>query len=158
MNVSRLFGGAPHLIRRRPDAIAYLLGGRANPDLSGEVRFYSTPVGVVVFAEAKGLPRGESRFFGFHIHEGGECGGTPEFSNTGGHYDTDGSPHPRHKGDMPPLLSAGGRALSVFLTDAFSVDEILERAVIIHSHPDDFTTQPSGGAGSRIACGKIVRA
>jgi Cu-Zn family superoxide dismutase len=29
--------------------------------------------------------------------------------------------------------------------------------VIIHDSPDDFTTQPSGNAGNKIACGVISR-
>jgi len=27
--------------------------------------------------------------------------------------------------------------------------------VIIHDNPDDFTTQPSGNSGTKIACGVI---
>jgi Cu-Zn family superoxide dismutase len=35
------------------------------------------------------------------------------------------------------------------------VDEVIGRGVIIHGSPDDFTTQPSGNAGEKIACGVI---
>ena len=33
--------------------------------------------------------------------------------------------------------------------------DILNKAVIIHADADDFTSQPSGAAGSRVACGVI---
>ena len=42
------------------------------------------------------------------------------------------------------------------LTDRFTVREIIGKVVIIHSQADDFKTQPSGNAGSKIACGKIL--
>ena len=35
------------------------------------------------------------------------------------------------------------------------MDEIYGKTVIIHAKPDDFTTQPSGNAGEKIACGVI---
>ena len=34
---------------------------------------------------------------------------------------------------------------------------ILTKAVIVHGGKDDFTTQPTGNAGSRIGCGVITR-
>lgn len=36
--------------------------------------------------------------------------------------------------------------------------EVKERTVVIHSGPDDFTSQPSGNAGQKIACGIIRKA
>ena len=66
--------------------------------------------------------------------------------------------HPYHAGDLPPLFGSGGVAVSVFLTDRFHLEDIIGKTVIIHSSPDDFTTQPSGNAGAKIACGEIKRA
>ena len=34
-------------------------------------------------------------------------------------------------------------------------EDIIGKVVIIHDMPDDFTTQPSGNSGNKIACGKI---
>lgn len=45
----------------------------------------------------------------------------------------------------------------VFLTDNFRVRDIIGKTVVIHSKADDFTSQPSGDSGSKIACGEIVR-
>ena len=58
---------------------------------------------------------------------------------------------------MPPLFGNSGRAWLAFLTDRITVDEIIGKTVVIHSAPDDFTTQPSGNSGSKIACGAIER-
>ena len=42
------------------------------------------------------------------------------------------------------------------LINKFTVNEIIGRTVIIHSQPDDFTTQPSGNSGKKIACGEHI--
>lgn len=151
----------PTLLRRRPQAVARLAGGEDYPGLTGIVRFYQTAAGVVVWAEVTGLPAASSpcggRIFGFHIHAGDSCAGTSAepFSAALGHYDPGACPHPYHAGDLPPLFGSGGAALSLFLTDRFSVSEVIGKTVILHDHLDDLTTQPSGGSGKRIACGVI---
>ncbi|MBR1884477.1 MAG: superoxide dismutase family protein, partial [Clostridia bacterium] len=43
------------------------------------------------------------------------------------------------------------------LVDKFKINDIIGKTVIIHDGTDDFKTQPSGNAGSKIACGEIVR-
>lgn len=56
---------------------------------------------------------------------------------------------------MPPLFGNNGYAFSIFLTNRFCVCEIIGRTVIIHLHPDDFHSQPSGALETKIACGLI---
>lgn len=56
---------------------------------------------------------------------------------------------------MPPLFGSSGYAYLAFFTNRFTVPEILGRTVVIHDIPDDFTTQPAGNAGMKIACGVI---
>lgn len=151
------------VLRSRPQAEAGIAGSKDYPDLSGTVRFYGTCRGVIVLAEVSGLPQSDrpcqERIFGFHIHTGAACGGNMDdpFSDAMTHYDPDGCEHPYHAGDLPPLFGNHGFALSLFLTERFSVEEIIGRTVIIHDHPDDFTTQPSGNSGTKIACGVIRR-
>ena len=151
------------VLRRKADAAAIVRGSRDYPDIQGRVLFYQTRCGVVVRADIMGLPRGDGsrdgRIFAFHIHSGCECSGNSAdpFANADGHYDPDGCPHPYHAGDMPPLFGAGGRAFLTFLTDRFTVSEIIGKTVIIHDSPDDFTSQPAGNAGTKIACGVISR-
>ena len=39
--------------------------------------------------------------------------------------------------------------------DKFKPQDIVNRTLVIHEHPDDFHTQPSGYSGGKIACGEI---
>ncbi len=140
-----------------PDAKAKIKGGNEAPKLQGSVRFYEFPSFVFVEVNIGGLPRSDTGFFGFHIHEGDSCGGE-NFADTGSHYNPKVRPHPTHAGDMPPLLLCNGGAYMSFKTDRFRIKDIIGKTIVIHSSPDDFTTQPSGNAGTKIACGIIKRA
>lgn len=141
----------------RPDAVARLRGGEEASRIWGEVKFYQTRSGVLVIADVSGLPEGDGEgFFALHIHEGDSCGGEG-FAATGGHYNPTGALHPRHAGDLPPLLSCGGRAYLAVRTDRFRVQDVVGRTAVIHSGADDFRTQPAGNAGTKIACGTIQR-
>lgn len=139
-------------------AVAILRGAAVYPDISGIVRIFETTEGVIVVANVKGLPAQADcgGVFGFHIHEGSSCGGD-EFAETLGHYNPTNCPHPYHAGDLPPLFSNGGAAWMAVWTDRFTLQEIIGRTVVIHLHPDDFVTQPSGNSGLKIACGVIRR-
>lgn len=143
--------------KKSPDAVARIRGGLEAPRLSGCVRFYQENGCVFVAAEIFGLPgESETGIFGFHIHQGGNCSGT-DFSGTGSHYNPVDQVHPKHAGDLPPLIRCRGNAYLSFRTDRFSVEEIVGKTVVIHSDPDDFHTQPAGNAGMKIACGVIRR-
>lgn len=143
--------------RKRPDAVAKIQGGVEASRLSGCVQFFQENGCVLIVARVSGLPRGsEAGFFGFHIHQGESCSG-PDFSATGSHYNPVDQVHPKHTGDLPPLLSCHGNAYLSVKTDRFTVNEIVGRTVVIHSDPDDFRSQPAGNAGKKIACGVIRR-
>lgn len=155
------------LTKNQADAYAIVIGNMQNPGLHGVVNFYDTPFeGVLVECEVWGLPDNNSdmspnadksldigNFYGMHIHENGNC--SLPFDKTGDHYNPNGMLHPNHAGDMPPLLGNSGYAYSVFYTNRFRINSIVNRSVIIHRMPDDFTTQPSGNSGTKIACGII---
>lgn len=151
-----------YLFNREANATAAITGSEKYPDIKGRVWFYQMKNGVIVCTEVNGLPKGnppcDYPVFAFHIHGGTECSGdeTDAFKNAGMHYNPKNCPHPYHAGDLPPLFGADGRALSVFLTNRFTASEIIGKAIIIHSKPDDFTTQPSGNSGEKIACGIII--
>lgn len=138
----------------KPQATAIIRGKNTASSIIGTVEFYQKPKCVLVVADIKGLPPTDMGFFGFHIHEGTDCGGSG-FSNSKSHYNPATTPHPKHAGDLPPLMLCGNHAYSSVLTDRFSVSDIIGRTVIIHNMPDDFTSQPSGNAGQKIACGII---
>lgn len=151
------------VLRRRPQAVAHIKGIPEYHHISGTVRLYQTPSGVIVSAEIAGLPHSDapcrSTVFGFHIHSGSDCTGdmSDPLSSAMSHYDPDACDHPYHAGDLPPLFGNGGCALTAFLTDRFLVGDVIGKVIIIHDRPDDFTTQPSGNSGKKIACGIICR-
>ena len=148
---------------QRPQAAAVIKGGNGYKDINGEVLFYQKKSGVLVVSQIFGLPRGEEKcdspIFAFHIHSGESCTGNEEdnFADSKGHFNPDDCPHPFHAGDMPPIFGCNGYAFSAFFTDRFNVSEIIGKTLIIHSHADDFTSQPSGNPGTKIACGVIIR-
>jgi Cu-Zn family superoxide dismutase len=107
-------------------------------------------------------------FHGFHVHAVGEC--VAPFTSAGGHFNPGGASHPHHAADMPVLLvNADGTAEARFVSDRFTVDQIVGRAVIIHAKPDNYANIPTdrydpdpdamtlatGDAGARQACGLI---
>lgn len=147
-----------------PDAIALIQGSASTSSIRGEVLFYQLLSGVYIKAYIVGIPETNSngeqmRFHGFHIHERGNCSmGTPSdpFPSTGDHYNPENQLHPFHAGDLPPILSANGVGILSVFTNAFNVRDILSRSIILHDSPDDFTTQPSGNSGKKIACGVII--
>lgn len=145
-------------IDNRPRAYAQIHGNADYPDIQGVVYFYEVPNGgVLVEAEIFGLPGSGNldipAFYGFHIHQKGDC--SSRFQNAGGHYNPMNHLHPHHVGDMPPLISTNGYTWISFYDDTLKLYEIVGRAVIIHRNADDFTTQPSGNSGEMIGCGVI---
>lgn len=141
----------------QPMAIAAIKGSESYPDIHGRIVFYPQQNGTLVSADISGLPETEDGFFGFHIHEGESCGGA-EFEETGGHWNPSGDEHPRHAGDLPPLMRNGSKARMTVETGRFTVKEVLGKTVAIHGMPDDFRSQPAGDSGEKIACGVIRKA
>ena len=100
-----------------------------------------------------------SSFHGFHIHEVGDCtvgNESDPFTDAKSHYNPTKVDHPMHAGDLPPILSADGIGVLSTFTNRFTVNDVIGKSFILHSGYDDFTTQPSGNSGSRLACGVIV--
>ena len=149
------------LLLHKPSTCAVIKGSEKYPNISGIVRFYQLRNGVLVATEINGLPYSDSicknQIYGLHIHSGNKCDGdmTDPFSEAMTHYNPNNCLHPFHAGDLPPLFGSRGYAFSVFLSDQFSLSEVLGKTVIIHGNPDDFTTQPSGNAGEKLACGVV---
>jgi Cu-Zn family superoxide dismutase len=130
-------------------------------DVYGRVAFTPYKGGVLIVAEVHNLTPGQH---GFHIHEFGDCS-APDGSSAGGHYNPYNKPHAgpddpdRHMGDMGNLVAdVDGNATYERLDDLIELsgpNSIIGRAVIVHSGRDDLVTQPTGDAGSRVACGVI---
>lgn len=156
------YDGLFALLRQPPEAQAILKGSPGYKGINGMVFFYQASGGVLLVTQVQGLPQTPgpcpTDIFAFHIHSGCSCTGTAQdpFANTGGHYNPKNCPHPAHAGDLPPLFGCRGYAFLAFFTDRFTVSEVIGKTVVIHRKPDDFTTQPSGNAGEKIACGEIT--
>ena len=123
--------------------------------------------GVHITVSAIGLPPG---IRGFHVHEVGDCDPGDGFESAADHFNpTDAahgwdSPDGPHAGDLPNLhVHEDGTVAVEFFHPLLSLEEGDEAsliggngtAVVVHEHADDYSTQPSGDAGSRIACGVI---
>lgn len=144
------------------DAIAEIRGGNGYPDISGTATFMQTESGVFITINVSNLPKEsvcDGGWFALHIHEGESCTGSSDdqFSNAKTHYNASNCPHPYHAGDLPPLLGNNGFAYMSVLTNRFTVNDIINTVIVIHERKDDFTTQPSGNAGTKIACGRIIK-
>lgn len=133
----------------------------ADDRIVGEALLHDTPHGTLIRARFLDLSPGTHAF---HIHAVGEC--EPPFTSAGGHYNPDGkahgimSPEGLHAGDMPNIhVPASGQLDIEVLNTRVGVEELLEQdegtALVIHEGPDDYATDPAGGAGPRIACGVI---
>lgn len=152
LNFMKLF------VDNRPRAFAEILGNENYPNLQGFVYFYeASNEGILIEAEIFGLPETGSLdipdFYGFHLHETGDC--SDGFTKAGGHYNPNGQLHPHHAGDMPSLRSSDGYAWLAFYDSRLKLYDIIGKSVIIHKDEDDFTSQPSGNSGEMIACGVI---
>lgn len=148
------------ILQDTPDAFASISGGKVYPDIMGIANFYRTrwDTGLMIEVELANLPNSASyapRFLGMHIHENGDC--TNHFQNTGMHYNPTSAAHPYHLGDLPSVLNSDGYAYIAFYDSFLSLRDIIGRSIIIHENRDDFTSQPTGDSGNKIACGVIHR-
>ncbi len=133
----------------------------AGNEVSGTVTFTKTDNGIHVVADLHGLTEGKH---GFHVHELGDCT-APDGTSTGGHFNPDGVNHSghdsetRHVGDLGNITAGADGNASLDLMDnlmTFSGEHsIIGRGVVVHAGVDDLTSQPSGNAGPRVACGVI---
>ncbi len=103
---------------------------------------------------------------GIHVHETGECS-APDFKSAGGHFNPQGADHacppttPRHAGDFGNVdVSQDGSGHLDETSDLVTVTpgntSVVGKAMILHAGKDDCTSQPSGDAGPRLACGVIT--
>lgn len=129
----------------------------------GTVSFEATPNGTLLAIQLDGVPQG---VHAFHVHAVGEC--EPPFKSAGGHFNPDGKLHGLraeggpHKGDFPNIhVPESGKLEIEYFNPSLALDSALfdedGAAVVIHIGPDDYSTDPAGAAGPRIACGVITR-
>jgi superoxide dismutase, Cu-Zn family len=154
--------GAAACATMRPTAVATLAPTSGNT-AAGTVRFTQLSDGAVeVTVNLTGVPPG---VHGFHVHDKGDCGDNGNAA--GGHFNPLGTPHSgpdaaaKHAGDFGNVTAdASGNVTTRFTTRSVTVEpgatSAVGHAVILHANPDDLTTQPTGNAGGRIACGVVT--
>jgi Cu-Zn family superoxide dismutase len=129
----------------------------------GEVRAVQTTLGVLLTADFTALPPGTHAM---HLHGTGRC--EAPFESAGPHFNPTGRSHGfrnaggQHAGDLPNIYVPEGGALRV---DVLAHGARLQGAgglldedgasIVVHAFPDDYITEPAGGAGARIACGVL---
>ena len=132
--------------------------------VSGTLTLMPMGDGVHITGEVGGLKPGDVR--GFHIHEKGDCSAA-DASSAGGHFNPGAQAHGRsghgahHAGDTDNIV-ADARGVARINAHVRGVtlgggaaNDIAGRAVIVHAATDDYTSQPTGNAGARVACGVI---
>lgn len=157
-----LVAGACASMSSGPSATA-TLAPTSGSTASGTVKLTQLADGSVqVKADLAGVPAG---VHGFHIHEKGDCGDNGNAA--GGHYNPMSTAHgapdatPHHAGDFGNVTAnAAGEVHTTFTTRSVTVESgattAVGHAIILHANPDDLTTQPTGNAGGRIACGVVT--
>ncbi len=133
----------------------------------GTATFRDAAGGVVVNVEVNAMSPG---LHAVHVHAVGKCEG-PAFTSAGGHFNPAQrkhglkSPDGPHAGDLPNMYVAkDGSGRFEALTDNItlrtgapsSVFDSDGSALVIHAGVDDYTTDPTGNAGDRAACGVIA--
>ena len=134
----------------------------AGNQASGTVWFVQQGPDVLVRGRVSGLKPNQEH--GFHVHEKGDCS-APDATSAGAHLNPDGKPHgpqtgPHHAGDMPALKADASGTAEFRATVQGSVlngapGDFAGKGLVVHAAPDDYTTQPTGNSGARIACGVI---
>lgn len=132
--------------------------------VSGTLRIVPNGNGVHITGEIGGLQPGSTH--AIHIHEIGDCSAA-DASSAGGHFNPTNAPHgragagPHHAGDMDNIVADADGVAKIDIQDndvslrRGAPNDITGRAVIVHAGADDYTSQPSGNAGARVACGVI---
>ena len=136
----------------------------------------SKAVGKLIFKEVDGVVSLEAKFQGLtpgmhaiHIHKKADCSSI-DGKSAGGHWNPTFKNHGKwgdeggyHKGDIGNFeVDESGYGKRIMETNEWCIGceddtkNILGKAIIVHQGTDDFISQPSGDAGTRIICGGII--
>lgn len=146
-----------------PTAVAQM-EAKSGSSVSGTITFTSVEDGVHLMVDLQGVPPGKHAI---HLHEFGDCS-APDGTSAGGHWNPTSEAHGHinetdefHFGDIGNLDVGEDSTVTYETTiEIWNIGEdesanIVGKSVIVHAGEDDFTSQPTGNAGGRIACGVI---
>ncbi len=147
-------------------ASAVLSGTNPDTTVTGTVRFEEANGKIKMMMDVT-VPKKANSSVAVHIHEHGSCGDMGKEAH--GHWNPTNVNHGKwgsgsfHAGDIGNVaLDGEGKGTMELETDLWSIGgdsnkNILDKAIIVHGGVDDFKTQPTGNAGSRIGCGVITK-
>ncbi|MBK0370034.1 superoxide dismutase family protein [Flavobacterium agrisoli] len=141
-----------------------------------EPKSNSTVTGTATFVEKEGKVTFEAKIAGLkpgvhaiHIHEKSDCSAA-DGSSAGGHWNPTFQKHGKwgsdsyHKGDIGNFTAdKDGKGTVTLTTDEWCIGcgddkkDILGKGLIVHQEADDYTSQPAGNAGARVACSAIIK-
>ena len=147
--------------------ITVKLEPKNDSNVTGNVVFIEDDGVVTMTATLNGLTEGPHAI---HIHAKGDCS-SPDGKSAGGHWNPTNQPHGKwgsaegyHRGDIGNVeANADGMGTITLKTDEWCIGcgdpnkDIIGKGIIVHQGADDFTSQPSGNAGARVACGAIMQ-
>lgn len=145
------------------DRVQVVLTAKTGSSVFGILDVAAVAEGVSITGTVRGFSP-QTRH-GMAVYEKGDCS-APDASSAGEHLNPAGVEHgdparaPHHVGDLPNIdADANGVAVVNLVVKGVRLDDsatgLLNRALIVRARADDFRTQPSGGAGPRVACGVI---
>jgi Cu-Zn family superoxide dismutase len=146
-------------------AKATISGTYADTVLNGTADFETMPDGKIKMTLDITVAAKANKTVAVHLHEHGDCGDNGKASH--GHWNPTNAQHGKwesnsfHLGDIGNVkLDANGKGSITVTTGLWTLGgkpgtNILNKAMIVHGGTDDYTTQPTGDAGSRIGCGLI---
>lgn len=150
--------------------VAQATMGDASGAIRGTATFRQMPNGVLIDLDFAGLP--PNAVMAIHVHEKGMCDAATGFKGAGGHFNPHkaehgyGATHGIHAGDMPnQFVASDGRLRSQIINTGISLGQgtasVFDTdgsALVLHTKPDDYKSQPTGDAGDRALCGVIEKA
>ncbi|WP_026897591.1 superoxide dismutase family protein [Daejeonella oryzae] len=147
-------------------AEAVITATKADYPASGIAKFEQEKDGKVEMKLELTVPGKANQSVAVHFHEHGMCGN--EGNDAHGHWNPTNKQHGKwgsssfHAGDIGNItLDASGKGQLTLETDLWTIGgdsttNILNKGIIVHSGVDDYTTQPTGNSGARVACGVII--
>jgi superoxide dismutase, Cu-Zn family len=146
-------------------AMVTLSGTYPDTAVTGTAKFTAADNGKVDMELELSIPAKAGKNVAVHFHEHGDCGDNGKSAH--GHWNPTKEDHgkwgtaPYHRGDIGNVkLDSKGKGSTRIQTDLWTLGgtaekNILGKALIIHGGTDDYKTQPTGNAGSRIGCGVV---
>ena len=155
-------------VAEKTRTLTIVLSPKSESTVTGTAEFIETNGVVHMTAVLNGLSEGSHAI---HIHEKADCSSL-DGKSTGGHWNPTAQPHGKwgdetgyHKGDIGNFVveNSADETTVEFSTDEWCIGcgdptkDILGKGVIVHQGVDDFVSQPTGAAGSRVSCGGIIK-